>query len=219
MTPYYQDDAVTIYHGDCREIIPGLGKFDLLLTDPPYGIKLNTDSSRFSGGTKDNISKRGNGPGTGAGWKIPEDDADFDPSFMLGCADEKIIWGWNNFPSCLPRGSLLVWIKRNDAAFGTFLSDAEVAWMSKGHGVYCRKDLTNNAIANERLHPTQKPEGLMMWCIEKFPKAMTILDPFAGSGTTGRAAKDLGRKAVLIEREEKYCEIAARRMAQEVLAL
>ena len=217
--PYYQDDAVTIYHGDCREILPFLGRFDLLLTDPPYGINLNTDSRRFSGGTNGNMAKRGNGPGTGCGWKIPEDDKEFDPRFMLDYAKDKIIWGWNNYASLLPNGACLVWIKRNDEAYGTFLSDAEVAWMSKGHGVYCRKDLTNNAIANHRQHPTQKPESLMAWCIGKFPKAQTILDPFAGSGTTGRAAKDLGRKAVLIEREEKYCEISARRMAQEVLAL
>lgn len=217
--PYYQDSAITLFHGDCREILPHLGKFDLLLTDPPYGINLNTDSSRFSGGTQGNVSKRGNGPGTGAGWKIPEDDGDFDPRFILDFAKEKIIWGWNNYAHLLPRGSCLVWIKRNEEAYGSFLSDAEVAWMSKGHGVYCKKDLTNNAIANERVHPTQKPEGLMGWCIQKFPKAETILDPFAGSGTTGRAAKDLGKKCTLIEREEKYCRIIVDRMAQEVLPL
>ena len=68
-------------------------------------------------------------------------------------------------------------------------------------------------------HPTQKPEELIRWCIQQAEPAATILDPFAGSGTTGRAAKDLGRKAVLIEREERYCEIAASRMAQGVLPL
>ena len=68
-------------------------------------------------------------------------------------------------------------------------------------------------------HPTQKPLALMKWCISLAPKADTILDPFAGSGTTGRAAKDLGRKCTMIEIEERYCEIAARRCAQEVLPL
>jgi len=217
--PYYQDDAVTLYHGDCREIVPHLGRFDLLLTDPPYGISLNTDNSRFSGGNAASVSRRGNGVGPANGKPIYGDDEKFDPAFMLSVSDQKVIWGWNNFPDSLPRGACLVWLKRNDEAFGSFLSDAELAWMSKGHGVYCRRDLSNNAIANERVHPTQKPLSLMTWCLSFFPDARTILDPFAGSGTTGRAAKDLGRKCVMIEREERYCEIAARRMGQEVLAL
>ncbi len=220
MKPYYQDDAVTIYHGDCREIVPTLGRFDLLLTDPPYGISLNTDNSRFSGGNAASVSRRGNKIGTGLGNGIIGDDEPFDPSFMLGISEKSIIWGWNNFAEKLPRGACLVWIKRNDAAFGSFLSDAEVAWYSSGHGVYCFKDLSNNAIAKVRAHPTQKPLPLIRWCINLAgDKAQTILDPFAGSGTTGRAAKDLGQKAVLIEREERYVEIAAKRMAQEVLPL
>ena len=192
----------------------------MLLTDPPYGIALNTDNSRFTGGTNGNIAKRGNGIGPAGGKPIFGDDIPFDPSFMLGLADLKIIWGWHNFPDKLPRGTCLVWIKRNDDSFGSFLSDAETAWMSKGCGVYCRKDLSNNSIANERVHPTQKPLALMSWCISLAgDKAQTIIYPFAGSGTTGRAAKDLSRKATLIEREERYCEIAAKRMAQEVLPL
>ena len=219
MTPYYQDEAVTIYHGDCREIVPELGRFDLLLTDPPYGMRLNTDNSRFSGGTKGNMAKRGNGIGTGIGKPILGDDKPFDPGFMLGVARRSIIWGWNHMAERLPCGACLVWIKRNDSAFGTFLSDAEVAWYSHGCGVFCRRDLSNNAIANERQHPTQKPLALMKWCIELAGDVQTILDPFAGSGTTGRAAKDLGRKCVLIEREERYCEIAANRMRQEVLPM
>ena len=91
--------------------------------------------------------------------------------------------------------------------------------MSKGHGVYCYRDLSNNAIANERVHPTQKPESLMRWCLEFFPKADLVLDPFMGSGTTLRAAKDLGRKAIGIETDEGYCEAAARRMEQAALPL
>ena len=219
MTPYYQDGAVTIYHGDCREIVPTLGRFDLLLTDPPYGISLNTDNSRFSGGNSASVSRRGNKVGPAGGKPIAGDGEPFDPSWLPELAHKSIIWGWHCFPNMLPRGSCLVWIKRNDDAFGSFLSDAETAWFSNGHGVYCFKDLSNNAIARQRVHPTQKPLALMTWCIGLAGDAQTILDPFAGSGTTGRAAKDLGRKAVLIEREERYCEIAARRMSQEVLAL
>ena len=194
-----------------------LPKVDLVLTDPPYGIALNTDNSRFSGGNAASVSKKGNNIGPANGAAVIGDDNPFDPSFILSAADHFIVWGWNNYANKLPRGALLVWIKRNDEAFGSFLSDGEVAWMSKGHGVYCRRDLSNNAIANWRVHPTQKPQTLMEWCIEKFPTAKTILDPFMGSGTTLRAAKDLGRKAIGIELEEKYCEIAAKRLAQEVL--
>lgn len=217
--PYYQDSACTIYLGDCREILPQLPKVDLVLTDPPYGIGLNTDNSRFSGGNAASISRRGNGVGPSRGKPIVNDNRPFDPSFIPQYGKHSIIWGWNNFPDKLPRGSCLIWIKRNDDAFGTFLSDAETAWMSKGHGVYCRRDLSNNAIANERAHATQKPLSLMTWCISFFPDAQTILDPFMGSGTTLRAAKDLGRRAIGIEIEERYCEIAAMRLSQEVLAL
>jgi len=205
MTPYYQDDWTTIYHGDNRDVLPTLGKFDLLLTDPPYGIKLNTDNSRFSGGTKGHIARRGAGGGTGNGVPIVNDDKPFDPSFLVGLGQHQIIWGWNHFADKLPRGTCLVWLKRNDAAFGTFLSDAELAWMSSGHGVYCRRDLSNNSIANARVHPTQKPLALMLWCIDLCPgHPQTILDPFMGSGTTLVAAKQLNRHAVGIELEERY---------------
>lgn len=217
MKPYYEHGGQTIYLGDCREIIPSLGKFDLLLTDPPYGIRLNTDNSRFSGGAAGNMAKRGNGIGSANGKPIHGDDEPFDPSFLMELSGDKIIWGWNNFAQKLPRGTCLVWLKRNDEAFQSFLSDAEVAWMSKGHGVYCRRDLSNNAIANQRVHPTQKPVSLMQWCLSFFPDCDTVLDPFAGSGTTGRACKDLGKQCTMIEREEKYCEIAAQRLSQEVL--
>lgn len=219
MKPYYEEAGIVIYNCDCREILLTLGPVDLVLTDPPYGINLNTDNSRFSGGTLGNIAKRGNGIGTARGARIANDQVEFDPSFLLSVGQSQIIWGWHNFPDKLPRGTCLVWLKRNDDAFGSFLSDAETAWMSKGHGVYCRRDLSNNAIANERVHPTQKPVGLMKWCLGFFPHADIILDPFMGSGTTLRAAKDLKRKAIGIELEEKYCEIAAHRLQQEVIDL
>jgi site-specific DNA-methyltransferase (adenine-specific) len=215
--PYYRDEWATIYLGDCREVLPTLGAVDLVLTDPPYGIGLDTDNTRFSGGTAGSIAKRGAGSGTAKGKPVINDDKPFDPSFLLNAGRHKIIWGWNNFPDRLPRGSCLIWIKRNDEAFGSFLSDAETAWMSKGHGVYCNRDLSNNAIANERAHPTQKPLSLMAWCLSFFPNAQSVLDPFMGSGTTLRAAKDLGRKSIGIEIEERYAEIAANRLAQGVL--
>lgn len=219
MRPYFERDGIVIYHGDCREALPGLGPVDLVLTDPPYGIALDTDNRRFSGGTAGNVAKRGNGIGSAGAAPIIGDGSAFDPSFLLAYGKHQIIWGWNNFPDKLPRGACLVWLKRHDEAFGTFLSDAETGWMSKGHGVYCRRDLSNNAIANDRVHPTQKPVSLMRWCIRFFPNAQTILDPFMGSGTTLRAAMDLGRKAIGIEIEERYCEIAARRLDQMAMPL
>ncbi len=219
MTPYYEHAGIVIYHADCRDVLPTLAPVDLLLTDPPYGVALNTDNSRFSGGTLDNIARRGTGVGSADGAPIVNDDQPFDPGFLSSIGQHQIIWGWNHYPDKLPRGACLVWLKRYDDAFGSFLSDAETAWMSHGHGVYCRRDLSNNAIVNWRVHPTQKPESLMCWCLEFFPSARNILDPFMGSGTTLVAAKRLGRRAIGIEIEEKYCEIAVKRLAQEALPL
>lgn len=212
MEPYYSRDGITLYHADCREVLPTLSKVDLVLTDPPYGIAVNTDNSRFSGGTKGNIAKRGNGVGSCGGKPIANDDKPFEPEFLTRYGKHQIIWGWNNFPDKLPRGACLVWLKRNDDAFGTFLSDAETAWMSKGHGVYCIRDLSNNAIANERIHPTQKPVTLIEWCLSFFPAAQRVLDPFAGSCTTGVASWNQQREAILCEVDERYCELGAKRL-------
>lgn len=203
----------TLYLGDCRDVLPTLARVDAVLTDPPYGIALNTDNSRFSGGNIASVARRGNGVGSAGGRPILEDECDFDPSFLIKYGDHQIIWGWNNYPDKLPRGASLVWIKRNDDAFGSFLSDAELAWMSKGHGVYCQKDLSNNAIAKFRSHPTQKPVSLMEWCLGFLPASTkTILDPFMGSGTTGVACVNLGRSFIGIEREPSYFDIACRRI-------
>ena len=217
MKPYYERDGITIYHGDCREILPALDAVGLVLTDPPYGIGLDTDNSRFSGGTDGNIAKRGKGVGSAGGAPITNDETPFDPSFLVHIGSHQVIWGWHNFPDRLPPGACLVWLKRYDEAFGSFLSDAETAWMSKGHGVYCRRDLSNNAIANDRAHPTQKPVGLMRWCLSFFPNAETVLDPFMGSGSTLVAAELECRRAIGIEIEERYCEIAAKRLQQRVM--
>lgn len=202
----------TLILGDCREILPTLPRVDAVVTDPPYGIALDTDNSRFSGGHTASVARRGNGPGTANGSPIVGDDKPFDPRpFLIG--DEQIFWGWHNFPDALPRGACLIWLKRNDEAFGSFLSDAETAWHSRGHGVYCFRDLSNNAIANERAHPTQKPATLMEWCVDRV-RGDTILDPFMGSGTTGVAALKLGRKFIGIEIEPKYFDIACRRIEE-----
>ena len=198
------------------EIAKSLSGVTSVISDPPYGMAYNVDSSRFSGGNNVSVAKRGRGKN---GFHAVEgDDKPFDPTPWLAY-QHCTLWGSNHFGRHLPVGTTLVWIKRNDRGFGTFLSDAELAWSKGGHGVYCFRDLSMNAEAKVRAHPTQKPLPLMRWCIKRDKTDGIILDPFMGSGTTLRAAKDLGRKAIGIEIEEKYCEIAAERLRQEALIL
>lgn len=205
-----------LYEGDCLEIMPVLGKVDAVVTDPPYGINLDTDSSRFSGGDCASILRRGSkrSKGVANGKPIANDDKAFDPTDLLKYGKHQVIWGWNNFGDSLPQGTCFVWLKRNDDAFGSFLSDAELAWFSKGHGVYCHKDLSLAAIARTRVHPTQKPIGLMKWCLGFLPDAKTILDPFMGSGTTGVACVKTGRSFIGIELDPDYFDIACRRIQE-----
>lgn len=203
MTPYYQDESTTIYHGDCREILPTLGRFDLLLTDPPYGYRWKTNYSRFSRGTNDKTEIANDAPG----------NVDLSPWMEL--TDEQIIFGCNSLPQQKP-GSYLIWDKRCQDGF-SFLSDGEAAWWSHGHGVYICSINAQRHRSKAGLHPTQKPVGLMAWCIQKAKQSETVIDPFMGSGTTLVAAKLEGRKAVGIELEERYCEIAANRLCQGVL--
>ena len=210
--PYYEDGSVTIYHGDCREIVPGLSGVDLLLADPPYGMAWNGKVTRGRNGT----GKKG--PTRSFGSSIVGDDVAFDPRPWV-TFPKVILWGFQHYAAHLPVGSVLVWLKRYDDGFGSFLSDADLAWMKGGHGVYCMRDVSLQGDSRNRRHPTEKPLPLMQWCIIKAGDVDTVLDPFMGSGTTLRAAKDLGRKAIGIEIEERYCEIAANRMRQEVLAL
>lgn len=214
MSLYYSEGGIKIYHGDCREILPILGKFDLLLTDPPYGM--DWDATTKVRGNRNGKPEARTGTKTRVSWeKIAGDAEPFDPNFLLG-HENIIMWGFNHFPQHLAKGTALIWIKRYDDGFQSFLSDAEIAWMNKGHGVYCRRDVSMLGITSERMHPAQKPVSIMKWCLSFYPQAKTVLDPFCGSGTTLVAAKDMGLSAVGIEQEEKYCEIAAKRLSQEV---
>ena len=207
MKPYYEHAGQTIFCGDCREILPGMPD-GAIVSDPPYGMAWDGKVTRGKNGTGKI------GPTRHYGTTIAEDDEPFDPSFML-TRKEVILWGFNHFPQHLAKGTALVWLKRYDDGFGSFLSDAELAWMNKGCGVYCKRDVSMQGESSTRVHPAQKPVDLLQWCIG-FVDAQTILDPFMGSGTTLVAAKNLGRKAIGIEIEEKYCEIAAKRLSQEV---
>lgn len=135
-----------------------------------------------------------------------------------------ILWGANHFAQRLPVGTTLVWIKKGDHLFGTFLSDAEIGWMKGGHGVYChRQTFVSSSRAKESgigesAHPTQKPLDLMAWCIEKLrlPKGATIFDPYMGSGTTGVAAIRAGYDFIGVEQQPEYFAIAQRRIAEAV---
>lgn len=206
--PYYEDEAsgIVIFHGRAEVIVPQLGRHDLLLTDPPYGI-----------GACAGIGKYGR-------LKIDADDPRWDESppprwlleMILESADRHIIWGGNYFD--LPQSrQYLIWDK--GAGFrGRDFAECEMAWCSTDGNakVFSRDPLACRDYA-EKMHPTQKPIALMNWCIHISGDVQTIIDPFAGVGTTGVAAKLSGKRATLIEVNERYCEIAASRLQQGVL--
>lgn len=216
MKPYYQDKHCTIYHGDCREILPTLEPVDLVLTDPPYGIDLNTKYSL----RKSAVSGRDYSPVLG-------DSEPLDFAFLFNLAPLCVVFGANNWPQQIPfnnkRDGWLCWDKRvSEKADAIIGSPFELACVT-GRRLYKIIRLQHCGIRNAdgnnagRFHPTQKPVVLLTRILSYFPTAPVALDPFMGSGTTLRAAKDLGRKAIGIELEEKYCEIAAKRLRQEVL--
>jgi len=203
-----QIGSATLYLGDCLEIAPTLEGVDCVVSDPPYGMKADTDSTRFSGGHQRRGDGRTHTPFAG-------DDRPFDPSQWLNYP-RVILWGWNHWAQRAPVGTALVWCKRNPSAFGTFLSDAEIGWMKGGHGVYMHLAANGLPILRESSarttdHPTQKPVSLMEWCLQKAPGALT-LDPYMGSGTTGVACARMSRPFVGIEIVPEYFDAACRRI-------
>ena len=210
--PYYQDDFVTIYCGDNRQVTPWLGSFDLLLTDPPYGINENDRK----------VASRGR-------LAKPKDYGVFswdknkpEPWFLnslMSITKHQIIFGGNYF-GLPPSQCWLVWDKENGT---NDFADCELAWTNLPKAVrkftwrwsgMLQEDMKNK---ENRVHPTQKPLPLMHWCLGHVPEAKTVLDPFMGSGTTLLAAKQKGLKATGIEISEKYCEAAVKRLQQGVL--
>ena len=219
LKPYYQDDAVTLFCGDAREIVPQLGHFDMLLTDPPYG-----ECNRADSGLR-NLDKGVADIVTGG-----EIDCIMDvtaDSYYVWCGTEQVSVIRNRFVGNLLSTRLCIWEKTNPSPMNgqyIWLSGIECCVYAKRakatFNEFCKNTVFRGPTETETAHPTEKP----LWLFKKLICASTnvghtILDMFAGSGTTGRAAKDLGRKCTLIEREERYCEIAAKRMAQEVLPL
>ena len=195
---YYQDDTVTIYHGDCREIT-GLWP-DVMLTDPPYGVgKAAWDihvwpeppASLKAAGIIPGVSNIGTAPD---GWR-------------------HLTYRWT-LAAHLTNG-----MTRGAVGFGNWIPC--LLYAADDVSLFAQaQDCASFAVGREVKpdHPSPKPLNVMRWFLSRLPDGL-VLDPFMGSGTTLRAAKDLGRKAIGIEIEERYCEIAAKRCAQEVLAL
>lgn len=199
MKPYFQDEFCTIYHGDCREMLSGLA-YDATLSDPPYGILANGGSAAtIRSGFLGSIS-----------WDIQPSSE----TLNLLLSRPTMLWGGCHLP-LPPTFGYLVWDKQID---GLNFGEVEFCWTNLR---FAPRVFRYRAVGIDggKQHPTQKPEALMSWCFRFFPPGvLTVLDPFMGSGTTLRAAKDLGRKAIGIEIEERYCEIAANRLRQAVLS-
>ena len=209
MTPYYETELGKLYHGDCLEIMPELEPVDLVLTDPPYGIGVNT---------KWKIRK----PGQWAKDSMPikGDNKPFNPKPFL--FKNTILWGGNHYASRLPDSpDWLCWDKRRQGSItrGWNAPDFELAWSNIKCGAryfqYLWEGYKRDGEIGKHFHPTQKPIRLMEWCIELSKTSGIICDPFLGSGTTAIACERLKRKWIGIEIEEKYCEIAAKRIEQE----
>ena len=210
-----------LWHGDCREVLPLLPRFELLLTDPPYGLAIGRPENNKRG----RYGKQTGATHEASGWDDEAPSSDL-LALVTAKAQNAIIWGGNYFSAHLPneRG-WLVWDKVNDDFYST--SDCELAWTSlkqrlkifrRPHGLdkgFMVKDGFGN------VHPTQKPVPLMAWCLDQAGRPATVLDPFMGSGSTGVACVQLGLAFTGIERERGYfdsaCERIARAQAQGTL--
>jgi site-specific DNA-methyltransferase (adenine-specific)/modification methylase len=195
----------TLYLGDCSEILPTLDKVDAVVTDPPYGINIKTRVNFKEKQTWD------------------AERPDLLPWLSVG--QFHLFWGGQYFADKLPvQGGWLTWCKRPiDVDFSNdnrSYATTELAWRDWGKAKFYAQvwdggKRAGSAENREFYHPSQKPIELMEWCIGQLPmEAQTILDPFMGSGTTGVACMNLQRKFIGIEREQKYFDIACKRIEQ-----
>lgn len=207
--PYFEKDGVTIYHGDCRKILP-LVSADVMVTDPPFGI---------------NHASGWDGPFKGKAIANDETTEVRDDVLKIWGDKPALVFGVWRFPVYHAKQAL-VWDKGEASGMG----DLSIPWKPNwelvfvlGGGFEGKRStgvLQGHTVvtwaSRGRLHPNMKPKGLIQELLHKCPDG-TVVDPFMGSGTTLVAARDDGRKAIGIELEEKYCETAAKRLAQGVL--
>lgn len=196
----------TLYLGDCAEILPTLGQFDAVVTDPPYGIgearKNNASRGKLAIAKDYGVSDWDDKP-------ITKESVDL----LRNISNWQIIFGGNYF-ELPPAKCWLIWDKENGASD---FADAELAWTNLDKAVRLKRYMWNGMLrANKEPrgdHPTQKPVGIMEWVISHLPNDVkTIIDPYMGSGTTGVACMKMEKTFVGIERERKYFDIACKRI-------
>lgn len=209
VVPFYADEYVTIYLGDSREIMPHLKPFDLLLTDPPYGI-----------GEANGKNKSRSCMAQSKDYGVKSWDNEPVEEWVMHLArrlcEKQIIFG-GNYYALPPTRCWLVWDKENGE---NDFADCELAWTNMEKAVRRKLHRWHGMLrkGNEsRHHPTQKPLEVMAWALKQAGEVQTVLDPWMGSGTTLRACKDAHVHCVGIEREREYCEIAVDRMAQTTM--
>ena len=222
MQPYYEQDGITIYHGDCREVLPSLAPVDLVLTDPPYEV-----ISRPTNGLR-SMDKAGADKGTCSitEW-LPALCKLATGSLYVWCGTEQVSNIRREMVDAGLSTRLCIWEKSNPSP-----ANGEHLWLSSVEccvfgrkakatfNTFCASPVWRGPIDQRPDHPTPKPEWLFRVIMAASSNVGDrVLDPFMGSGTTLRAAKDLGRRCIGIELEERYCEIAAKRLQQSVLAL
>ena len=218
MEPYYEDAYATIYHGDCRDVLPGLAQdAEMVVSDPPYGVS-------YEGGTKDRAAIAGDSDFGCYAWVLPMLRAVNGPVYLF-CPDVALPTVVDIAGKWLR--SVIVW--RKPAQYGAISAHYKQAneflcYMvqpgkpSRWAGITTETTDWEHGRPVKSLHPTEKPLAVCERAIGNHT-AQTILEPFMGSGTTLVAAKNLGRKAIGIEIEERYCAIAAERLSQGVLGL
>lgn len=203
----HNNTTATIYCGDSSELDITA---DAVCTDPPYGVSNDCDYTRFSGGLHKQRNKF---------QPVVGDNKPFDPSRLLKFP-KVCLFGFQYFADKLPTGSVLVWQKKRPNQLGTFCSDAELAWVNSGVGVYLFQHWWNGfdrqSERGKTLHPNQKPVALWRWVFEKMELSagQTVFDPFAGSGSCGVAALQSGLNYVGCEIVPDYYEITCKRLAE-----
>ena len=225
MKPYYEQDGIVIYNADCRDVLPTLEPVDLVLTDPPYNVGYHYASYNDNMNEADYFTWLGETIGERCVFiHYPEDV--FQYAAEIGIVPSKAI-AWIYHANTPRQWRMIAWFgidpdlslghqeyqNPTDKRIQKRIAAGESARLYDWWEIEQVKNISDEKTD----HPCQIPIALMRRVLEVTPTAQTILDPFMGSGTTLRAAKDLGRKAIGIEIEERYCEIAANRMAQGVL--